>query len=132
MEITKLIEMLLVDVDNNDIHDNFMDDCSCFWLKSEKALHGLDATEWEAVIQAQMDASNRNKTWTIVPRPKDRNVISCKWVLTKKSDSHDIVVWFKARVVARGFSQIPGIDFKDTFAPTLKMVAPSVNALNFR
>ena len=64
----------------------------------------------------------RNGTWTLVPRPKNRNVISSKWVLTKKKDAHGVVTRYKARVVARGFSQIPGMDFKETFAPTLKMV----------
>ena len=123
MEITEPIEMLSVDVHNNDIDEDFMDDHDqVFDLTPKKALHGPDATQWEAAMQAEMDALCRNKTWTLVPRPKDRNVISCKWVLTKKTDAHGIVVRFKARVVARGFSQIPGIDFKDTFAPTLKMV----------
>ena len=123
MEITEPIEMLSVDVHNNDMDEDFMDDHDqVFDLTPKKALHGPDATQWEAAMQAEMDALCRNKTWTLVPRPKDRNVISCKWVLTKKTDAHGIVVRFKARVVARGFSQIPGIDFKDTFAPTLKMV----------
>ena len=58
----------------------------------------------------------RNGTWTLVPRPKNRNVISSKWVLTKKKDAHGVVMRCKARVVARGFSQIPGVYFKETFA----------------
>ena len=51
-----------------------------------------------------------------------RNIIQ-GYVLTKKTDSLGIMVWFKAHVVGSEFSQISDKDFKDTFAPTLKMVA---------
>ena len=118
MEITDPIEMLLVDVNNNDMDDHD----KVFDLIPEKALHDPDATQSEATMQAKMDALSQNKTWTLVPRSKDRNNISCKWVLTKKTDAHGILVRFKAHVLPRGFSQISRIDFKDTFAPTLKMV----------
>ena len=63
-----------------------------------------------------MKALNRNKSWTSVPPPKVQNVISRKWVLIKKTNAHGVEVRFHARVVARGFSQILGIGFKDTFA----------------
>ena len=43
-------------------------------------------------------------------------------VLIKKTNAHDVVVWFKALVVTRGFSQNLGIDFKDTFASTLEVM----------
>ena len=79
MEITQPIEMLLVDVENNDIDDDFMDDHDqVFDLTQKKALQCPDAMQWEATIQAEMYALNRNKTWTLVPHPQDRNVISCK------------------------------------------------------
>ena len=72
MEITEPIEMLLVDVHNNDMDDDFMDDHDqVFDLTPKKALHGPDATQWEAAMQAKMDALNQNKTWTLVPHPKD-------------------------------------------------------------
>ena len=83
MEITKPIEMLLVDVNSYDIDDEFMDDHDqVFDFTLEKALYGRDATQWEATMQDEMGALNRNTTWTLVPCPQDRHVISCKWVLT--------------------------------------------------
>ena len=45
-----------------------------------------------------------------------------KWILTKKFDAQRVLIRHKARLVARGFSQIQGLDFTDTFAPTLKAV----------
>jgi hypothetical protein len=43
-------------------------------------------------------------------------------VLTKKFDAHGVLLQLKARLVVRGFSQVHGIDFNDTFAPTLKVM----------
>ena len=51
-----------------------------------------------------------------------RNAISCKWALTKQFPSNGKLDRLKAHLVARGFSPIHGIDYKDIFAPTLKMV----------
>ena len=91
-------------------------------LTPKAALNGPESEMWKSAMQTEMEALMRNGTWTLVPRPKNRNVISSKWVLTKKKDAHGVVTRYKARVVARGFSQIPGVDFNETFAPTLKMV----------
>ena len=59
--------------------------------------------------------------WTLAKPPKDHQIIGSKWVLCIKQDGNGNPIHFKARVVARGFSQVPGIDFQDTFSPTLKI-----------
>ena len=61
--------------------------------------------------------------WTLVPRPPNSNIVSCKWLFTKKCDAHGTPIRFKARLVARGFSQIPGIDYHETFSPTLRITS---------
>jgi Reverse transcriptase (RNA-dependent DNA polymerase). len=48
----------------------------------------------------------KNQTWKLVPRPKGKNVISCKWVYKFKKDENGRIRRFKARLVGRGFTQI--------------------------
>ena len=43
--------------------------------------------------------------------------LECRWVYKTKRDKHDQVVRCKARFVAQGFSQQPGLDFTDTYPP---------------
>lgn len=62
------------------------------------------------------------ETFDFVARPLlPVNVIGCKWVLTKKRDKTGQVVHYKACLVAKGFTQIPGQDFFNTFAPVLHL-----------
>ena len=89
-------------------------------LSAEEAIYGLDSVKCKEAMQLEIDALLKNKTWELVTPPENRNIISNKWVLTKKVDSQGVLLRHKARLVARGFSQILGLDFTATFAPTRK------------
>lgn len=58
------------------------------------------------------------KVFQLVPRPKGAKVISCRWHLKKKYKNNGDLDKFKARLVARGFTQQEGLDFNQTFAPS--------------
>lgn len=62
----------------------------------------------------------KNKVWKIVPRPKDKTIISSKWLFKIKHAPDGSVDKFKARFVARGFSQKEGIDYDEIFAPVAR------------
>jgi hypothetical protein len=81
------------------------------------ALASANSKEWHAAIQAELDNLEGKGTWVETSLPKDRKAISCKWVLKRKRDANGAITKYKARLVARGFSQQPGIDFEETYAP---------------
>jgi hypothetical protein len=59
----------------------------------------------------------KNDVWEIVPRPKNKDVVSFKWLYKIKHVVDGSIEKHKARFVARGFSQKEGIDYEETFAP---------------
>jgi hypothetical protein len=56
----------------------------------------------------------------VVPRPKEKTVVSSKWIYKTKHSTEGSVKKYKARFVARGFSQKEGIDYEETFAPVAR------------
>ena len=62
-----------------------------------------------------------NKTWVEEIKPRGANLVSIKWVFTVKTHPDGTLERFKARLIARGFSQIQGEDYFDTFALTVRM-----------
>jgi len=69
----------------------------------------------------EIDAIKENNTWTLTSLPKDRKAIGSKWVYKIKRDSNGKIDRYKARIVAKGYSQVEGIDYFDTFAPVVKL-----------
>jgi len=75
---------------------------------------------WREVIDAELTNLFSYNVWTFEPLPDGRREIGCKWVFKVKYDEAGRIEKFKARLVAQGFSQIRGIDFEETFAPTVR------------
>lgn len=65
----------------------------------------------------------KNLTWNLVPKPKDVKPITCKWVYKIKRNLDGGVDMYKARLVARGFSQKYGEGYEETFSPVAKMTS---------
>ena len=62
-----------------------------------------------------------NDTWDLVPLPKGQKLVRCKWVYRTKYGPDGKVDKHKSRLVAKGFSQVEGIDYTETLPPIAKM-----------
>jgi len=72
-------------------------------------------------MQDELQALAANNTWQLTPLPSGKKTIGCKWVYKIKYHYDGTVERHKARVVAKGFTQLEGLDFLDTFALVAKL-----------
>ncbi|KAL2226296.1 UNVERIFIED_CONTAM: Copia protein [Sesamum indicum] len=78
----------------------------------EECRHRNDWKSWKKAIQDEVFGP-------IIPTPKDVKPIGYKWVFIHKSNERNEVVRYKARLVAQGFTQKPGIDYTETYSPVV-------------
>ncbi|WRX24556.1 Reverse transcriptase [Theobroma cacao] len=74
-------------------------------------------------MQEELDQFTKSHVWSLVLRPSNHSIVGTKWVFRNKVDEHENVVRNKARVVAKGYNQVEGIDYDETFAPVAKIEA---------
>jgi hypothetical protein len=79
-----------------------------------EAIISIDGNNWMAAMHDEMESLEKNGTWDLVQLPKGKKTICCKWIFKRKKER------YKARLVSKGYSQIPSIDFNDVFSPVVK------------
>ena len=78
---------------------------------------------WEKVIKEELSTLKEAGTWEVAEAPAGANVVGSKWVFKAKRDASGNVVRYKAQLVTQGFSQIPSVDYFDTYAPVAKLAS---------
>jgi len=63
----------------------------------------------------------KNCTWELVDRPSDKNIIGVKWIFRTKLNADITINKHKTRLIVKGYAQIYGVDYSDTFAPVARM-----------
>ena len=99
-------------------------------LTVEEALASEHADEWQAAINEEVDTLIAFNCFDVVPHTdaiKYGRLVKSKWVFKVKYDRDNNPYRFRARLVAKGFSQKPGLDFDQTYSPV--MAYPSLRAL---
>lgn len=76
--------------------------------------------KWRKAMEEEIIALRQNQTWDLMPKPEGVKPISCKWVYKVKTRADGSIERYKARLVARGFSQQYGLDYDETFSPVAK------------
>jgi hypothetical protein len=80
----------------------------------------LRNSDWVLAMQEELNNFTRNEVWHLVPCP-NQNVVGTKWVFHNKQDEHGVVTRNKARLMAKGYSQVEGLDFGETYAPVARL-----------
>ena len=76
---------------------------------------------WRKSMDDELKALEETNTWNIVHLPPGKHVVGCRWVYRFKFNPDGSIERPKSRVVAQGFTQHFGVDYKETFAPVAKM-----------
>jgi hypothetical protein len=100
-------------------HNEEVDQISNFALMACDLVSFNEAAKedaWIKEMDEEIDSIERNNTWDLVDLPEGKNNIGVKWVYKNKLNADDEVEKYKARLVAQGFSQHPGIDYNETFS----------------
>ncbi|KAM7489733.1 hypothetical protein LguiB_027217 [Lonicera macranthoides] len=77
--------------------------------------------KWIAAMKEELKMIEKNQTWELVERPKHKKAIGVKWVYRTKLNPDGSVNKYKARLVVKGYAQMFGVDFSETFAPVSRL-----------
>ena len=76
-----------------------------------------DSAKWLEAMKSEMGFMYENKVWTLVDLPDYQQAIENKWNFKKNTDPDGNVTIYKAQLVAKGFRQVQGGDYDETFSP---------------
>ncbi|GKA43200.1 retrovirus-related pol polyprotein from transposon TNT 1-94 [Tanacetum coccineum] len=87
------------------------------FVKPKNFKQAMTEPSWIDVMQEEIHEFERLQVWELVPCPDKVLLIKLKWIYKVKTDEFGGVLKNKARLVAQGFRQEEGIDFKESFTP---------------
>ena len=82
-----------------------------------------DWAKWDEAISKELKSLEDMRTWNVVECPDNVNIIGCKWVFKIKRTAAGKIDKYKACLIAKGYSQVHGIDYDETYAPVAQLAS---------
>ena len=94
--------------------------CNPVYAKPTSYTEAARFPAWIDAIKSEIDSIERNGTWKLTELPQNKKEIGVKWVFKTKFNPDGSIFRHKARLVVKGFAQVAGVDYDDTFAPVAR------------
>ncbi|GFV98856.1 retrovirus-related Pol polyprotein from transposon TNT 1-94 [Trichonephila clavipes] len=97
----------------------------------KQAIRSRDASKWRDAMDKEINVMKERKVWDLVDHPDNIKILENRWVYTIKYDENNKIVRYKARLVARGNTQLRGESFDEVFQE-YKLELSEVKSLKLR
>ncbi|GFT10310.1 retrovirus-related Pol polyprotein from transposon TNT 1-94 [Trichonephila clavipes] len=97
----------------------------------KQAIRSRDASKWHDAMDKEINVMKERKVWDLVDHPDNIKILENRWVYTIKYDENNKIVRYKARLVARGNTQLRGESFDEVFQE-YKLELSKVKSLKLR
>jgi Reverse transcriptase (RNA-dependent DNA polymerase) len=89
-------------------------------LTYHEAMSREDSGEWLEAMKFELQSMKDNQVWDLVDLPNGIKPIKNNWVFKRNTDMDGNLTVYKARLVMKGFTQVEGIDYDETFSSVAK------------
>ena len=89
----------------------------------KEVIDSMKGELWKKAMEEEMELLRKNDTWDLVVFPDGREIINSKWVFKRKTNEIGYIEKYKDQLVAKGYSQVEGVDFGEIFSPIAKLTS---------